>query len=112
MGLAFNFGDATISYSGFNRCRKLLAGSIGLVYEEMRGFGGNRSWDNVHHPVIPLLNHSDCDGHLTLEECQRMLPLLDYIVNNWVDGYEREFMFKLMRSMREAVNARARLEFC
>ena len=28
-----------------------------------------------HEGIYPLLYHSDCDGNLTVEECERIVPI-------------------------------------
>jgi hypothetical protein len=76
MGLDFSHGDAHWSYSGFNDFREWVARLIGLNLADMDGFGGLGSWDDVDDPLVPLLNHSDCDGELSVAECQAVAPRL------------------------------------
>lgn len=79
------------SYSGFHRFRKLLASEEGFALETMAGFtdimaddgGTGRAWDTVTTTLAPLLNHSDCDGELTPDECAGILPRLKEIRLTW-----------------------------
>lgn len=80
------------SYGGFSRFRERLAEAEGFTKNEMTGFGegfledaapGPRSWDTVSTELEPLLNHSDCDGEMTPEQCARVLPRLTGIIAEW-----------------------------
>lgn len=35
-----------------------------------------RQWEDVDSGLVPLLNHSDCDGELSPEECRTVAPAL------------------------------------
>jgi len=69
MGLNFSIStrssNAAWSYSGFGNFRRKLAEEIRIDLNAMEGFGGKTKWDTVKDPIKYLLNHSDCDGHLT-----------------------------------------------
>lgn len=92
MGL--DIGDYSASYSSFNRLRAQIAEAEGFDLYQMLGYckhSGHshpydvcpeayRSWDEVSSPLVPLLNHSDCDGALTADECRAMLPRLTEVV--------------------------------
>jgi hypothetical protein len=72
------------SYGTFNKFRYELAKQIGINlndYIEYNG-NGNKILDNVDHDLIPLLNHSDCDGELTPDECKRIVNGLNEVLNN------------------------------
>jgi hypothetical protein len=82
------------AYGGFNRFRVRLAASEGFDLDEMQGFSngdyfgdnyvpGTRSWDEITTPLKPLLNHSDCDGELTPEECAQVAPRLREVAASW-----------------------------
>lgn len=74
------------SYKGFRCFRRRLAAEEGIDLDVMAGFGtglGQVSWDGVTSPLIPLLNHSDCDGHLTPAQCAQMMPRLAEICERW-----------------------------
>jgi hypothetical protein len=72
MGLDFSHGSVHFGYSGFMSFReKLCKLALGTELKEMDGFGGCRSWDDLDDPIVPLLNHSDCDWDLRDEARQR-----------------------------------------
>jgi hypothetical protein len=82
------------SYTGFNHFRTRLAASEGFDLDEMQGFSkgdrfgddyepGTRPWDEVTSALKPLLNHSDCDGELTPEECAQVAPRLREVADGW-----------------------------
>jgi hypothetical protein len=119
MGIDFSHCDAHWSYGGFNHARTRLAEAVGFVLTDMQGFGtltgqtpGARSWDEITDPVKPLLNHSDCDGELTAEECKAAAPRLREIVSTWdADDYDRLHFEELARGMDAAAEAGEPLEF-
>lgn len=122
MGLDFSHGDAHFSYGGFAEFRIRLAQEIGLDLHAMEGFtdshrntNRNRkplSWTKVKDAIVPLLNHSDCDGELTVEECLTVAPRLRELVNDWPeDDWDRKRAFELADAMEEAAKANESLEF-
>ena len=117
------------AYSGFNRFRIRLAAAEGFDLEEMQGFGkggyfdgtrvpGTRSWDEITTALKPLLNHSDCDGELTPEECAQIAPRLREVVAGWEqDGefsshYDEQGALRLADCMEACAAAGEKLEFC
>jgi hypothetical protein len=70
-------------YGGFARFRERLAEFEGFSLSEMKGFGGERDWGDVATELKPLLNHSDCDGEMTPDECAQVVPRLDGIIATW-----------------------------
>lgn len=83
MGIDFSHSNASWAYSGFMRFRSRLAQAEGFDLEQMDGFQRAweparpmRSWDEITTPLKPLLEHSDCDGELTPEECAQVEPRL------------------------------------
>lgn len=101
---------ASISYSGFMRVRRLLAALEGIDLDAMDGYAGwtaegqriapaAQSWDNTTTTLRPLLDHSDCEGTLSSDECAAMLPrlrevrsALDYLSDHGLP----EFMDKMI----------------
>ena len=73
MGLNCTHGCYDGPYSYFNNFRRWVALQIGLNLDSMEGFGGDISFDITNHPIKPLLNHSDCDGELTPDECRSVI---------------------------------------
>lgn len=123
MGLDFSHGDAHWSYSGFHRFRCKLARAINIDLEEMDGFAREpllgcivegKPWpDTEIDPLIALLNHSDCDGELTPDQCKSIAPRLREIVEQFpADDYDRQQALMLADGMDEAVQENELLEFC
>lgn len=81
MGLDFSHTTAQWSYTGFNSFRRAIALFEGFDLDDMKGFGGDRDWATVTTDLEPFLNHSDCDGQLTPDECRRIAPRLREVVN-------------------------------
>lgn len=112
------------SYGGFNRFRKALAAAEGFDLDQMQGFmtddihGGDprpiagRSWDDVTTDLKPLLNHSDCDGELTPEECAQVFPRLRKICDGLDDTYDRQNDLALAECMVTCAAENTPLEFC
>lgn len=81
MGIDFSHTTAQWSYTGFGDFRRALALFEGFELDDMDGFGGDRDWSTVHTDLAPLLNHSDCDGEMTPDECRRVAPRLCVVVD-------------------------------
>ena len=87
MGLQVDYDCYSGGYMGFMRFREWLAQIVGLPdLRSMEGFQDfdpkekGHLWDEYRSdPVCLLLDHSDCEGELTLEECKRLLPRLRQI---------------------------------
>jgi hypothetical protein len=113
MGVYFSHGNARWSYGGFNDFRKKLALEIGIDLDKMIGFGGYTSWDTVDDHIVPLLNHSDCDGDLTPEECRLVAPRLRQLITMWdEDNWHKERAYMLAGGMDMAAEADEELVFC
>ena len=69
-------------YSSFNEFRIRLANSIGIDLKEYIGysFKGTKDEALIDHPLMPLFNHSDCDGELTPDECKQIAEGLDMVL--------------------------------
>lgn len=72
------------SYVGFHIFRKQIAKTIGI--EDL-----DQWWEALpatvpldgDDPIIYLLNHSDCDGELTPEDCDALVCRLRAIILSW-----------------------------
>jgi xanthine dehydrogenase molybdopterin-binding subunit B len=112
MGIDFSHGGAHWGYGGFYRFRQCVADEIGINLDEMEGFGGTTPWKGIRDPICFLLNHSDCDGHLTVKQCQVVSPRLRELVAKWPDDYDRQNALRLADGMDEAAKKGRPLEFC
>ncbi len=117
MGVRFSPGEASWSYSGFHAFRERLSRTIGINLGEMKGFGGDKSWGEVHDDIVGLLNHADCEGDLLPAECQRIAPRLRELVLPWKptpdsdEGYDRRMGLRLAEGMEIAADSGVPLEF-
>jgi len=112
MGLNFSHAEASWSYSGFDEFRHRLALEAGIDLYMMDGFGGDIPFDSVEDPIKPLLDHSDCDGELTPEECSTIAPRLRELVSNWFDDdYDKTNASRLAYGMELAASNKENLRF-
>jgi hypothetical protein len=96
------------SCGGFNDFRCRLASEIGINLHDMQGFGsrgrgtGSQPWDTIDDPIVPLLDHSDCDGELSAEECREVAPRLRELIGSWPQGdFDRQCAETLADAMDE-----------
>ena len=107
MGLDFHGSKANWSYGGFNRFRTKLAATIGISLEQMVGFKdgdrqGIQPWSEVKDHIVPLLNHSDCEGRLSAKKCKTVGPRLKELVTFWPeDSYDKKQAILLADGMIE-----------
>jgi hypothetical protein len=85
MGVGFAVGhdlqfNASFSYTGFARFRRMLAAHEGFDLDTMSGFGGTTPWRGVGTPLRPLLNHADDRGHIGPKNCGRVAARLREVV--------------------------------
>jgi hypothetical protein len=112
MGLNFSHCDAHWSYGLFHEFRELLASEIGMNLNQMEGFGGTIPFTDFDDPIIPFLEHSDCDGSLSVEECQQVAPRLAELTAHWPEvNFKREIR-SLIDGMERAVQENQPLCFC
>ena len=61
------------------------------------------SWKHIKDDIVILLNHSDCDGEITAEECLKVAPRLRHLVEDWhEDDFDKEEFLKLAEGMELA----------
>lgn len=116
MGICFSHGDANWSYSGFDRFRCKLAESIGIEFHDMIGYGGHKGWNGIRDDIKPLLNHSDCDGELTPEECQVIYPRLLKLIADWPQNteendYDYYMGLELAKGLKQAADLNEPFKF-
>jgi len=76
------------------------------------GVMSDARWEDYDDPILPLLNHSDCDGELAPEVCQVVAPRLREIVTGWPDDYDRRQAFMLADTMERCGQEGRPLVFC
>lgn len=124
MGIDFSHSEAHWAYTGFSRFRRALATFEGIDLDAMAGFcSGGQPWEPVTTPLVPLLDHSDCDGDLSPEDCAAVAPRLREVIDqiwpaetsNWEQNREaslhRSNGLLLADGMEAAASAGERLEF-
>jgi hypothetical protein len=105
------------SYSYFHAFRRRLAREIGIDLDQMEGFvdprpeGGlalavaAQSWDGIKDPIVPFLNHSDCDGEIGEQECEKIGPRLRELVQRWpADDPDRQQAEQLADAMEDVAS--------
>ena len=86
-------------YSSFGTWRTWVAKQIGIKLDEMVGYGGDIVWDNSNS-LTPLLNHSDCDGELTVEECKKIEQGLLVVLSRVERKKENEYFIEKTAQFR------------
>jgi hypothetical protein len=118
MGIDFTFCNAHWSYSGFHIFRTRVAEAIGIEnLDKMENFeewdGKSNLWSSVDSPLVHLLNHSDCDGELSVEQCRVIIPALVAVMRSWQeDDRDRIEGERLVEGMQSAVDNNEPLTFC
>ena len=91
MGLDTTHGCWNGAYSSFNKFRHDLANQIGINLDDYAGYGGDKDLESIEHGIMPLLNHSDCDGSLSVEESKSIAEGLAFILDDLTLSPEEEF---------------------
>lgn len=120
MGLGFHRSgegiwdiDAGWSYGGFDSFRRRLAKEVNIDLDSMEGFGGAVKWETVADDIALLLNHSDCDGVLFPDQCEKIIPRLKDLTKSWEDDdYDKENALQLIDGMQKCVDQETDLIFC
>ena len=115
MGIDFSHCDARWGYIGFHKFRKKVAKAVGIDLDVMPGFSLEPSvdWpDPYDEPIARFLGHSDCDGHLTPEECAAVAPRLKELVEQFPpDDPDRKKGLDLAEGMALAAEVGELFEF-
>ena len=106
------YSDFNWSYSGFHHFRTKLAKEIKINLMEMDGFGGNISFSDYDDDIILFLNHCDCEGNISVEDCKKVAPRLRKLIENWLDhDYDKVTAFKLADLMDKCIELNEELIF-
>lgn len=104
-------------YSSFNQFRKWLGEKIGINIYEYEGYGdkGTKELSTIDHDIQPLLDHSDCDGELTWEQCKRVAKGLKLIIDETPESEHKDWRYQAALNFRKgcikAANARQAIDF-
>lgn len=100
------------SYSSFSHWRVATAALLGFDLHSMVGFGGKRSWsDLVPDPLHKLLDHSDCDGEISPEDCAAIAKRLEELIPNYTVDWHRGAAHQFADGCRDAAAAGEALKF-
>ena len=84
------YSDFKWSYGSFYSFRIKLASEIRMNLVDMDGFAGDIPFSNYDDDIIPFLNHCDCEGNLSVEDCKKVAPRLRELIKNWKnDDYDK-----------------------
>lgn len=123
MPLAFTHGRAAWSYAGFYTFRRrLLLQVAGVDLSTMEGFAHQagvparnaKRWSDLPaaEPLLALINHSDCNGDLSPEQCAAIAPRLRTVIASWPEAdYDRQNATLLASGMELAASKGERLRF-
>jgi hypothetical protein len=84
-------------YSSFNRFREKLAGLIDIPDLKAHWDSGQ----DFPHDIHPLLNHSDCDGELSVTEAQQVANGLTAILEKKDDNPEDKWFWERVVLFRD-----------
>jgi hypothetical protein len=83
------------SYGGFMRFRIRVAESVGIDLMLMEGVEDFPYMSEIpvergivwtgNNPINEFLSHSDCDGSLSADSCEKIAPILKQIICDWKD---------------------------
>lgn len=95
MGLDTTHGCFNGPYSTFNRFRYSLAAQIGIDLDDYDGYGGNGAKDlaSIEHDLMPLFNHSDCDGELSVDESKRLISGFNQVLESFNPDLKHDSSF-------------------
>ena len=115
MGIAFSHGNASWSYSGFMTFRTKIVNTIGLPGGLSEAYNDGSYKFLINDPIYAFINHSDCDGDLSVEELKVVAPRLEEIIESWetnhIHNYDIISGKELVESMKRAISNNEKLGF-
>ncbi len=96
MGLTVTHNCWNEPYSSFNRFRHSLAHQIGINLDEYVGYNenGTKNLSEIQHDLMPLFNHSDCEGKLTLKQSRMIVKGFNSVLENFNESIPADYDFK------------------
>jgi hypothetical protein len=81
-------------------------------YTRLIGLQSIIPWSGVKDDIVPLIDHSDCDGELSPEDCKKIAPRIRELVKDWEDDdRDKQNALLLAEGMDKAVEANEPLKF-
>lgn len=112
MGLEFSHCSASWTYSSFNDFRRRLAAAARLRWPSTRRGFGATPWTESFDPIVILLNHSDCEGHIPHNSCLALAYRLEELMSSWPgDDFDRMNGMELVIGLRRAARVRQPFSF-
>ena len=114
MGLDFSHGDAHWAYTGFMRFRqRLVSEAVGRMVDLRALYESGEYMKMLEKDdILPFINHSDCDGHLTKREIKSVIPRLEELTKKWdKDDFDKQQCLKLIDGMKECLLTGKKFKF-
>ncbi len=123
MGLNTDFNCWDGPYSSFGQWRETICRAAGMGdLNDYVGFGGSTPWPSKSkEPLVILLNHSDCDGRITVKQLRPLANRLAELLRKttpeggfveWsVEHYWVQKTQTFIRGLRRAAKAGKPVEF-
>ncbi|MFF2532188.1 hypothetical protein ACFVS2_25095 [Brevibacillus sp. NPDC058079] len=90
-----------IAYSEFNRLRTKLAKEIGMDLRSMEGFDGDGKFSEWQDDLLPLLDHADNEGQLSVDDCAIVYPRILSVIENWEDDKDKQTAYELAMVLKD-----------
>ena len=100
------------SYSSFGKFREAVARRCGIDLDRMEGFCDDGTpWNSLPpDPILALLNHSDCDGEIAIQDLIPLADRLDAIAQG-LSGWLTDAAIKFAAGCRAAASANEPVDF-
>ena len=104
MGLIITNNSFQGHYSDYGNFRRHLSTLVGIGdLSDYSGFGGEKQFPSTDdEPLVLLIDHSDCDGDLSAEECGKVAKRLTEILDLIDDSYFTEVAKKMISGFSDA----------
>jgi hypothetical protein len=99
------------AYSAFHSFRQALASLVGIQLDQMVGFGGQTSWpDKASEPLVILLDHSDAEDEIAVEDLRPLAKRLRELSGQYSDPWGKAIR-RFATGLEQAANAGEPVEF-
>ena len=115
MGLTISHNAFAASYGTFRDYRIYLAKLTDINLKTMMGFGAKQaeaiSWDTVDDDLKILLDHSDCDGEISVKDCILLKRRLVQLLLVMHDHFWFEITCEFLYGLNQAISKNEKLIF-
>jgi len=112
MGIDFSHCKASWSYGGFSKFRHRIAEECGLDVAggDMYEYGQYKKLST--HDIYPFIDHSDCEGDMSVENMKKVAPAIRKAVEQWDENdYDKMMAIRLVECMEEAISKNEPIQF-